>query len=576
MNLKDLTIRTKVMMWVALIMLIIALGIYFSNSYSFRQFGYEKEIERARAITSSCEQIRIFMGELNEKQIFYTQKLLTDFEAEKQQGIPYQETNIYKTVPVVAAWTASREKADELGYKFRVPKNSPRNPANEPRSGIEKAVINYFEAEGTIESIEKAGGKIIYPEDKSKAKQLGEIGVLHIGTETKNSHEGRASEPINAIRFFKSIQLTQDCLSCHGFPKGSKDILGMEKEGWSVGETHGAFEIIAPLDQLDSQIKSVSMKQFGISGGGLLFGLIIIFLLLTAAVSLPLIRLTNMIQDIAEGEGDLTKELEAHSNDEVGQVSTQFNLFVDKLRDLISEIDTASQQVAASSEELAASSQHLATSSTQQSASLEQTRSSIEDLVASIDQNADNARKTNKMAMESSQDAGKGGNAVLDTVEAMKLITEKIAIIDDIADQTNLLALNAAIEAARAGEMGKGFAVVAVEVRKLAERCQLAAKEINELSNNSVVKAENAGKQIQEVIPVIQEVSTLMNEIANTCENQTKSAENINDSIQNIDQVTQQNSATSEESASASEQLSAQAQTLQALVNRFKINKEDL
>ncbi len=575
MNIHTKKIGTKVMIGFAIAMIASMLGVYLSNSRSIREFGYVKEIERARALTSFCGQFRTYMGNLNEREVFDYDKLFHNFEQIKNEGKDYRETDLYKTIPVVSAWTAAQMRAEELGYAFRVPKNNPRNPLNTPRPGLEQAVVNYLEGKGSIESIEQAGGQIIYPKVKSDARKLGEIGVLHIGSESRIQQKGGTTNDMNAVRFFRSIELTQDCMVCHGSPKGEKDPVGFAKEGWKVGEVHGAFEIIAPLDNLDNQITQAAMYQFGISGFVLIVSLIAIFGFLTVTVTKPLFNLKTRLDDIAGGEGDLTKKLDVYTNDEVGQVAERFNIFIDKLRDLVAEINESSQQVAASSEELAASSQHLASASTEQAASLETTSTAIEELVSSVDQNANHARKTNEMATQSANEADEGGKSVMEMVEAMKKITEQITIIDDIADQTNLLALNAAIEAARAGEMGKGFAVVAVEVRKLAERSQLAAKEINELSKNSVLQAEKAGNQIQNMVPTILKVSELMNEIAASCDEQSKGAAQIQESVHQIDQITQQNSATSEESASASEELAAQAQSLQSLVARFKIEEDN-
>ena len=161
MNLKDLTIRTKVMMWVALIMLIIALGIYFSNSYSFRQFGYEKEIERAPRNYFVLRTNPHIHGRIERKtDILYSKTFSLISKRKNQQGIPYQETNIYKTVPVVAAWTALKRKRrmnSDINSVFPKIVHGIQQMNRDP--GSKKAVINYFEAEGTIESIEKAGGK---------------------------------------------------------------------------------------------------------------------------------------------------------------------------------------------------------------------------------------------------------------------------------------------------------------------------------------------------------------------------------------------------------------------------------
>ncbi|MEW6237535.1 MAG: methyl-accepting chemotaxis protein [Candidatus Omnitrophota bacterium] len=565
------SISTKFLLGVTAAMVVVVMGLYLFNTHSVRVFGYEKEIERARALTSFCEQVRAFIGILNENKAFNTGPLVEDFLKAKESGQKYDETVLYKTIPVVAAWLTAETKAKELGYIFRVPKNQPRNPKNAPRAGLEQSVVDYLEGRGGLEAIETAGGKIIYPDDKQKAQSLGEIGVLHIGVDRGNAAENNAAIPINAVRFFRSIKLTQDCLLCHGSPKGELDITGGAKEDWAVGETHGAFEIIAPLENLDHQITFMGRIQYLISGGVLILSLLGIFAMLSVTIIKPLNRLKARLQDIAEGEGDLTKQLEAHTKDEIGQVAEWFNRFVSQLRDLMREISHAAEQVSASSGELSSASQSLASSSTQQAANLETTTASVEELVHSIEQNSENAEKTNKISTEAAKEAEKGGAAVIENVEAMKTITQKISIINEIADQTNLLALNAAIEAARAGEMGKGFAVVAVEVRKLAEKSQQAAKEIGALAKDSVEKAEKAGISIREIVPIIQNAAQRMQEIAAACAEQSTGADQIRRAVSEIDIATQQNSATSEETASSSEQLSAQAQMLQSLVARFKV-----
>jgi methyl-accepting chemotaxis protein len=168
-----------------------------------------------------------------------------------------------------------------------------------------------------------------------------------------------------------------------------------------------------------------------------------------------------------------------------------------------------------------------------------------------------------------------GGDAVNQTVSAMKEIADKIMIIEEIARQTNLLALNAAIEAARAGEHGKGFAVVAAEVRKLAERSQIAAGEINELSTNSVDVAEKAGNTLNALVPDIRKTAELVQEISAASREQDAGAGQIAKSIQQLDSVIQQNASTSEEMASTSEELSGQSEQLAEIVSFFKV-KEDL
>ena len=197
----------------------------------------------------------------------------------------------------------------------------------------------------------------------------------------------------------------------------------------------------------------------------------------------------------------------------------------------------------------------------------------MEEMAANIMQNSDNAHQTEKIAVKAAEDALQGGSAVSETVKAMQEIAGKISIIEEIARQTNMLALNAAIEAARAGEHGKGFAVVAAEVRRLAERSQTAAGEINRLSGSSVQVAEHAGQLLTNIVPAIQKTADLVQEIASASNEQKSGADQINKALQQLDQVIQQNAAGAEEMASTSNELKGQSGHLQNIVSFFRLDE---
>jgi methyl-accepting chemotaxis protein len=193
-------------------------------------------------------------------------------------------------------------------------------------------------------------------------------------------------------------------------------------------------------------------------------------------------------------------------------------------------------------------------------------------MTSSIAQNTENAKVTEGMASKAAQDAAEGGESVNATVAAMKQIAKKIGIIDDIAAQTNLLALNAAIEAARAGEHGKGFAVVAAEVRKLAERSQIAAQEIGEVATSSVELAEKAGELLGQMVPNIRKTADLVQEISAASSEQSSGVGQINSAVGQLNQTTQQNASSSEELAATSEEMSSQAEQLQQTMSFFKLD----
>ncbi len=241
------------------------------------------------------------------------------------------------------------------------------------------------------------------------------------------------------------------------------------------------------------------------------------------------------------------------------------------LRSTVQEVLETADSVSQGSQALSSTSADLSDSVNIQAASIQQTSSAMEEMNANIQQNADNAGMTESISQKASRDAEEGGRAVNQAVGAMKEIAEKITIIEDIARQTNLLALNAAIEAARAGEHGKGFAVVAAEVRKLAERSQVAAGEITQLSSSSVQVVERAGSSLQQLVPDIKRTAELVQEISAGGREQSQGTGQINQAVQKLDMVIQKNAKASQEIARTSEQLSAHAARLPELLSFFKV-----
>ena len=246
-----------------------------------------------------------------------------------------------------------------------------------------------------------------------------------------------------------------------------------------------------------------------------------------------------------------------------------------ELSAVFEHVRSATTALAAASAQVSATSQTVSQGTAAQAASVDETTTSMEEINASISQNAENSRLTEQLALKGAADAEESGRAVTETVDAMKTIAGKISIVEEIAYQTNLLALNAAVEAARAGEHGRGFAVVATEVRKLAERSQAAARDIDSLASSSLLIAERSGQLLHDLVPSIRKTAGLVQEVAAASREQATGVAQVNLAMSRVDKVTQRNASAAEQLSSTAEELSAQAEALRRRMDAFRLHVAD-
>lgn len=392
----------------------------------------------------------------------------------------------------------------------------------------------------------------------------------------------------------------------------------LDKKGPIMAERSTALRdsVFASLDEqgkvVESSVADTIATILILTTVASVFGLILAYLVMRGIVT-PIKQTNAMLKDIAEGNGDLTKRVPVNSTDEIGDLSKNFNHFVEKLQNLIGEIADATTQLATSAEEMSAVTEQTSAGVANQRQETEQVASAITEMTAAVQEVARNAENASNAAAEADTESNQGRSVVDSTVYAIGALAAEIEesasvilslkgdsknigtvldVIKSIAEQTNLLALNAAIEAARAGESGRGFAVVADEVRTLARRTQESTVEIESLidalqtgsekavtamnssrerASETVEKATQAGESLSSITRAVGTIVEMNTQIASASEEQSSVAEEINRNVVNIQSISEQTAAGAEQTSTASAELAQLGEQLQRLVGQFRV-----
>jgi methyl-accepting chemotaxis protein len=338
-------------------------------------------------------------------------------------------------------------------------------------------------------------------------------------------------------------------------------MIGNTSTNWMIG-------VEVPTKVILSEANSVLGKTV-IAGLFGLFLLYVIIYFIAAKISDPIVKGVEFAKSISAG--NLNTHLAIEQNDEIGDLAESLSIMAARLTKIISDVVQSSDAITESSLELLDSSVRLADGANNQASSSEEISTSMELVLSRIQQNTQNAKETEKIALQAAKGIQVSNESTKALIQSMNNIAQKISVVGEIAKQTNLLAINAAIEASRYGIQGKGFAVVAAEIKKLAERSQLAAKEINELSSHGLFQAKETGNILLEIIPDIEHTAILVKQIATSSLEQKISSEEINAGIQQLNRITQQNAGASFELSLNSKDISKQAENLRKLIAYFKI-----
>lgn len=544
MHIRNLSLKAKVLVMTLSGVVAIALVIAVMYIRDIAKLSEESILEKSQAIVLTVEAARAAMSEK------LSGGVITDLETLAAGG---DRGKLLAAVPIITAIDVASRNAARGNYQFRVPKFQPRNPANEP-TGVEVEVLRMMEQ-----------------------KNIDEYHVREKGQ----------------IRYFKAVRLTAECMLCHGDPAGSPDPVGGTREGWKVGEIHGAFEIISSLAAAEKQSAKATVNIGAFTGGVML----VLGLALFIIIRLVLKPIASYVEAFKSAStGNLTIRADVKAQDEVGRIARFFNDFIGTLEGMVREVknvagsaERISLDLASSSEQTAASLHEIRVNTEgmknkivhldsevssssrsaddvntylarlseligEQASAINESSASIEEMTASIGNIAKAAEEKLRIANDLETTALDGQSEMEETEQVIKkvaasasVIMEMIQIIQDIASKTNLLAMNAAIEAAHAGEFGKGFAVVADEIRNLAESSAESAKQITQSLGEvadyiavSETSTEKTGEIFTRIVEQIKDVAWSMSEMKNATHELSIGAQQILEALGSLISTTEE------------------------------------
>ncbi|GAB6096141.1 methyl-accepting chemotaxis protein [Desulfatiferula olefinivorans] len=500
MEKKGLGIRGKILLIAIVGPVIVALILSILRVRDIRSGAVDGVVEKSRTVIHMAEAVRENMNRKLDLGV------IKPFDA-------IEKEHLLEAVPIVSSLRTAAQKAGELDYTFRAPKFSPRNPANTPTE-FEARVLKEIEANNLKE-------KVIIDD--------------------------------NNVFYFRPIVLTEECLYCHGSPKGEKDPVGGIKEGWKAGEIHGAFMISSSLAKAEENVAKARISVVLITLVLLIILVPAVWLLMKKNVVTPLTKFQEVIQ--AAARGDITRKAGIDSNDEFGDMGRALDSMRDGLKQMIivvrdksdqlirfgAELQTIARTVSSSSQEtlgksnsVAAAAEEMSASMNSVAAAVEQTAVNVssvaaaaEEMISTIDEIAgktDVANRSTRDAVEKAREASARVDRLGNAAREIGKVTEAIT---EISEQTNLLALNATIEAARAGEAGKGFAVVANEIKELARQTAQATYEIKEKIQDIQNSTSDTITQIGQITDTVSEVNDIVSEISAAIGEQAQTTKEI-------------------------------------------------
>ncbi len=511
MKFKDISVKWKIITITALGPLVIAIIFGVLRVSDIRKSAVDGMVEKSRAIVLMAEAGRNEMAEKLSKGII----------------LPFKEIpqdQLVEAIPVVTALQMVSLNADSAGYTFRVPKISPRNDKNSP-TAFEKEILAEIKAAGLDE-------KIVVSDE--------------------------------TITYFRPITLSSDCMICHGDSRGDKDPVGGIKEGWQVGEIHGAFEIIMSLAETNRQVARAKWSVALLTAVTLSLVLLATWVMIRTSLLAPLAVTGLFIKRIESG--DLTGRVTVDRSDEMGRMMHRLNGMVEHLESMMGAIggegtrlvdasihlqtisdrlskssDTTahrSHTVAAASEEMSANMNSVAAAVEETATNVSLVADAAEQMTATIHAIAESTETARKITGEAVTEATKASGSVGELGMAAREIGKVTDVITEISAQTNLLALNATIEAARAGDAGKGFAVVAHEIKELAKQTFAAIDEIKKKTDAIQGSTTVTVAQIHTIATVVEEVNAIVGTIAVAIEEQTATTQEIADNVVQASQGT--------------------------------------